>query len=273
MSKEPKIDLNDDDFGAVLNCAVRYAIGRQTYMPGLVIGYITPLLPYLNNRTLWCFDQDIADAKYTKGYGDPIIDEPVWMRFHQAVRAERTERGETLNYEGGYIVRENKKNPRVAVYAAFPPEETPKPETFSTFVRNYLHQKGNYMLERIYLDQLDPSTPFGTRPEWQRLVADKMEDVFDVVIIPSLNQLSTSSLDAVGAVRMLAGEPHPIMVDLMYERIYVPDATSDMKLTFHLMIMEEMQQLQSNAKELRGLFEETMEEKQQSATALSNNGE
>lgn len=96
MQKRPEIDLNDNNFGAVLNCAVRYAIGRQTYVPSLVIDYITPLLPYLNNRTLWCFDQDITDAKYMGGYGDPVIDEPGWMRFHQAVRAERTKRGESL---------------------------------------------------------------------------------------------------------------------------------------------------------------------------------
>ena len=56
MQSKPQIDLSDDNFGAVLNCAVRYAIGRRTYMPGLVIDYITPLLPYLNNKTLWCFD-------------------------------------------------------------------------------------------------------------------------------------------------------------------------------------------------------------------------
>ena len=33
--KQPTIDLTDNDFCAVLTCAVRYAIGRQTYMPKL----------------------------------------------------------------------------------------------------------------------------------------------------------------------------------------------------------------------------------------------
>lgn len=94
--KHFKIDPEDDDFGAVLNCAVRYAVGRQTYMPGLVIDFITPLLPILSKRTLWCFDQDIANAKYEGGYGDPNIDEPRWKKFHEAVRAERLRRGEEL---------------------------------------------------------------------------------------------------------------------------------------------------------------------------------
>ena len=93
---KPTIDLQDDEFGTILNCAVRYAIGRETYMPSLVIGFITPLLPYLNNKTLWCFDQDTTDAKYVGGYGDPKIDEPGWLRFREAVRKERTRRGEPL---------------------------------------------------------------------------------------------------------------------------------------------------------------------------------
>lgn len=92
---EPVVDPKTDDFGTILNCAVRYALGRRTYMPSLVIGYITPLLPQLSSKTLWCFDQDVTDAKYIGGYGDPC-DEKDWMRFLDAVRAERTNRGEEL---------------------------------------------------------------------------------------------------------------------------------------------------------------------------------
>jgi hypothetical protein len=94
--KKPAINLGDDFFGAVLNCAVRYAMGRQTYMPGLVIDFITPLLPELSSKTLWCFDQDITEQRWFGGYGHPEIDEPGWMRFHEAVRAERTRRGDSL---------------------------------------------------------------------------------------------------------------------------------------------------------------------------------
>ena len=95
-TKVPAIDLQDDFFGTVLNCAVRYAIGRQTYMPSLVIDFIPPLIPYLNDKTLWCFDQDVTEARWTCGYGNPHIDEPGWMKFHEAVRSERTQRGHEL---------------------------------------------------------------------------------------------------------------------------------------------------------------------------------
>ena len=96
---KPGVDPADDDFGAVLNCAVRYAIGRRTYMPSLVIGFITPLLTQLSDTTLWCFDQDIEEARYTTGYGDPKADEPMWERFHEAVKAERVKRGEEARGE------------------------------------------------------------------------------------------------------------------------------------------------------------------------------
>lgn len=91
-----KIDVSDDGFGTICNCAVRYACGRMSYMPSLVIEFLTPLIPHLNSKTLWCFDQDLTERKYEGGYGDPQIDEPGWHRFHDAVRAEQTKRSEGL---------------------------------------------------------------------------------------------------------------------------------------------------------------------------------
>lgn len=79
------IEAEDDSFGAVLNCAVRYCIGRQTYMPGLVIDRITPWLPLLSNRTLWCIDSDIEQAD---SLGDPDVDSPRWRKFQSDVQKE-----------------------------------------------------------------------------------------------------------------------------------------------------------------------------------------
>jgi hypothetical protein len=86
------INVDDRDFGTILNCAVRYAIGRQTYMPHLVVEFIRPLLPHLCNAALAVLDQDITEARYEGGYGDPAIDEPMWLSFLREVRAERIRR-------------------------------------------------------------------------------------------------------------------------------------------------------------------------------------
>lgn len=90
--KKPTISLADDDFGAILNCAVRYSLGRRSYMPKLVTGFITPLLPYLSDRTLGCFLRDLGR---TSDYGDPLIDQPVWELFGQhVIRAYEERKGE-----------------------------------------------------------------------------------------------------------------------------------------------------------------------------------
>ena len=62
------IDVRDDNFGAVLNCAVRYAVGRRSYMPYLVASFITPLVPDLSTKTLWAIRNDINDAAKLTGW-------------------------------------------------------------------------------------------------------------------------------------------------------------------------------------------------------------
>ena len=84
-----KIDPSDDEFGLILNCAVRYSIGRQTYMPHSVIDFITPLLPYVSGRTLGVLERDVADAAW---YGHEIIDKPHWMKFLADIRNEMERR-------------------------------------------------------------------------------------------------------------------------------------------------------------------------------------
>ena len=78
---------SEDDFGAILNCAIRYSLGRQTYMPKLVIDFIKPMIPALDNRTLYVFIQDIESHIRSGGtLGNPIIDAPEWFDFIQAVK-------------------------------------------------------------------------------------------------------------------------------------------------------------------------------------------
>ena len=89
---KPKIDIEDDDFQTILNCAVRYSLGRQTYMPHLVVNYIKPLLPYLDNRTLYVFKRDIEEAIDDNRTGDPNIDKPIWLDFFTLVSEELSKR-------------------------------------------------------------------------------------------------------------------------------------------------------------------------------------
>ena len=90
----------DKNFESILVCAVRYAIGRKSYMPSLVIDYITPLLPYLSDNILRLIADEITEYRsYEGGLGDEKIDRPYWEQFLRKIRAEREKRYETTNTE------------------------------------------------------------------------------------------------------------------------------------------------------------------------------
>lgn len=100
LAGEPKdedkiyIDASDDEFGLMLNCAVRYAMGRETYMPHAVMDFITPLLPKLTVKTLACMNRDLDQPELFGGLGHEKIDAPRWIEFHTAVKHELEHRGE-----------------------------------------------------------------------------------------------------------------------------------------------------------------------------------
>lgn len=79
----------DKNFETILLCAVRYAIGRRTYIPSLVIDYITPLLPYLSDNTLRLIANEITEYEaHEGGLGDEKIDKPYWIDFLRKIRLE-----------------------------------------------------------------------------------------------------------------------------------------------------------------------------------------
>ena len=82
------VEINKD-FETILLCAVRYAIGRRTYIPSRVIDYITPLLPYLSEDVLKLIaDEIIGSYTYEGALGDEMIDKPYWEQFLRKIRLE-----------------------------------------------------------------------------------------------------------------------------------------------------------------------------------------
>ena len=82
------IEINKN-FETILLCAVRYAIGRRTYIPSLVIDYITPLLPYLSEDVLKLLANEITKHEaYEGALGDEKIDKPYWIEFLRKIRLE-----------------------------------------------------------------------------------------------------------------------------------------------------------------------------------------
>ena len=80
---------NTKDFGFVCICAVRYCLGRRPCAPGTVMGFIRPLLPRLDSKTLYVMARDIAEAD---NLGDAEIDAPMWAEFLVEIEKERKRR-------------------------------------------------------------------------------------------------------------------------------------------------------------------------------------
>lgn len=83
-----------DEFGAVLNCAVRYCIGRRTYMPGLVTDWIRKHCHgILTAKTLGCMKRDIDEAAAGDGLGDSC-DVETWLNFRVWLDGEEAQDAE-----------------------------------------------------------------------------------------------------------------------------------------------------------------------------------
>ena len=85
------LDPNNEDVGAVLICAVRYGLGRRTYITKLISDVIIPIVPQMNNKNLCVMERDIVEQERF-GYGDEC-DKDEWMKLLDTLKAEREQRG------------------------------------------------------------------------------------------------------------------------------------------------------------------------------------
>ena len=90
-SPKMMFDVSSVDFSSMLICALRYSLGRMTYMPHTVTSFIRPLLPYLDNKTLYVMIRDIESSH---SYGDETIDKPMWLKFLADCKTEYNSRKE-----------------------------------------------------------------------------------------------------------------------------------------------------------------------------------
>ena len=74
----------------MLISAVRYAIGRRTYIVSWTVSYIMPLIPDMDTKVLTIMKRDYEEAP---SLGD-ACDKSDWDRFYDAVFTELEKRGE-----------------------------------------------------------------------------------------------------------------------------------------------------------------------------------
>ncbi len=96
----------DDDFGCIINSALRYAIRRHTYMPGTVVGFIRKYLNILNTRTI-----DVAIEDITKALQMNEVDDPqMWSELKQELVVRRAYLQERANFVERMNMQQIKKD-------------------------------------------------------------------------------------------------------------------------------------------------------------------
>ena len=80
----------DRDFGTICICAVRYALGRETYMLSLVQQFVIRNLNLIDGYSLAVMVRDVKEAP---SYGNETIDKPGWMNFLAVLKKELKDRG------------------------------------------------------------------------------------------------------------------------------------------------------------------------------------
>lgn len=85
------IKLNDEEFGTLAICALRYCHGRQTYMPKRVQDIVETHLSELSDKDLCVIEEDLNNMR-DYDFGDPDIDLPNWLWFKYEVEKERKRR-------------------------------------------------------------------------------------------------------------------------------------------------------------------------------------
>lgn len=82
------------DFELMIVCALRYSIGRESYMPSIAIDYIRYLIPIISANTLFILQRDIKEEieRYDRG-GWEIFMKDEWLKLADDIRKERTKRG------------------------------------------------------------------------------------------------------------------------------------------------------------------------------------
>lgn len=84
--------IDNEDFGALAVCAIRYCQGRQTYMPSLVRGIIKSHITEVTDKDLQVMLNDCESQALWGDYGSDY-DKKGWLEWKEQLEAEQKRRG------------------------------------------------------------------------------------------------------------------------------------------------------------------------------------
>ena len=75
----------DDEFGCIITSAIRYAIGRHTYMPSTVVSFVRKYMHILDSKTI-----DVAIRDITRELENDNVEDPeMWKDLRLELRHRR----------------------------------------------------------------------------------------------------------------------------------------------------------------------------------------
>ena len=90
--KEEKVTLDNENFGILCICALRYCMGRETYIPDLIRGIVKPFLRLLTDKDIGVMLNDCDFQAHSGCYGDESIDKPGWLEWQTILNDEKVRR-------------------------------------------------------------------------------------------------------------------------------------------------------------------------------------
>lgn len=81
--------IDNENFGVLAVCAIRYCQGRETYMPELVRRIIRGHISEVTDKDLQVM---INDCEYQSAFGDENIDKPRWIEWKEFLINEQKRR-------------------------------------------------------------------------------------------------------------------------------------------------------------------------------------
>ena len=83
--------IDDENFGTLAVCAIRYCQGRQTYMPELVRGIIREHIAEVTNKDLQVMINDCESQALWGDYGSDY-DKRGWLEWKEFLLTEQKKR-------------------------------------------------------------------------------------------------------------------------------------------------------------------------------------
>lgn len=80
----------DEEFGMIVTCAIRYAIGRMTYMPSVVCEFTLRFMPLLDSKTIHVMIRDITETM--ERWQGELTDSELWLNLRAKAEEEKERR-------------------------------------------------------------------------------------------------------------------------------------------------------------------------------------